>query len=211
MGNKLYLKKNEERRLRAGHLWIYSNEIDISRSPLKSFKAGEIVTIFRASGEPLAKGYINPHSLIAVRILTKNINQEINQKFFKEKMEQALALRECFFEKPFYRLIYGESDGLPGLTIDRFEDIFSVQITTAGLESCLENIIESLIEIFSPKGIFVKNDSDARQAEQLEIYTKTVYGTVPDLFIIEENNLKFEVSLAEGQKTGCITISVKIG
>lgn len=108
--NDVVLKKNEERRLLAGHLWIYSNEIDTKVSPLKNFQPGELVTIKTARNKDLGVGYINPNTLLCARLLTHNPNEKIDYDFFASRIKRALALRELCFTKPFYRLIFSESD-----------------------------------------------------------------------------------------------------
>ncbi len=131
---EIFLKKNEDKRIRQGHLWVFSNEIDTTRSPVTAFNAGDLVLIKDHSGQGLGTAYINPHTLICARLLTRKPNATLGGNFFKERINTALKLRERLFDKPYYRLIFGESDGIPGLVIDRFNAIFSLQITTAGIE-----------------------------------------------------------------------------
>ena len=119
----IILKKNEERRLLAGHLWVYSNEIDTKITKLRDFEPGELVYIKNSQNKNLGLGYINPHTLLCVRLLTRDTNQMINREFFVTKIQQALLLRQACFTKPFYRLIFSESDYLSGLVVDRFDDV----------------------------------------------------------------------------------------
>ncbi|EKD23312.1 MAG: hypothetical protein ACD_82C00139G0002, partial [uncultured bacterium] len=141
MMKSIFLKKNEERRLLTGHFWVYSNEIDTKVSPLRNFLPGELVIIKSAANKDLGVGYINPNTLLCVRLLARNISDNINSYFFVHKIRRALALREICFAKPFYRLIFGESDLLPGLVVDRFGDIFVVQLNAAGMENLKEHIV----------------------------------------------------------------------
>lgn len=198
----IFLKKNEDKRIRQGHLWVFSNEIDTARSPLTALNAGDLVLIKDHSGQGLGTAYINPHTLICARLLTRKPNGKLGGNFFKERISTALMLRERLFDKPYYRLIFGESDGIPGLVIDRFDGIFSLQITTAGIEKYKEPLIATLIELFNPQAIVLKNDNSQRQLEQLSEVSEVVYGTLPDEIVIEENNAKFKIAILDGQKTG---------
>jgi 23S rRNA (cytosine1962-C5)-methyltransferase len=199
---ELYLKKNEDKRLRKGHAWIFSNEVDTKRSPLDAFSAGDLVVIKDSTGKALGSAYINPNTLVCARLISRKPSQKIGGNFFKERLNTALAHRERFFDKPFYRLVYGESDGLPGLVIDRFGSVLSVQITTAGIEKQKEILINTLVELFSPEAIILKNGNNQRQLENLTQETEVIYGTLPERLIIEENNTLFQLNAVDGQKTG---------
>jgi 23S rRNA (cytosine1962-C5)-methyltransferase len=198
----LILKKNEQRRLLAGHLWIYSNEIDTKLSPLKNFTEGEIVEIKTANGKVLGKGYVNPHTLLCARLLTSEAETEIDGAFFITKIKQALARREICFTKPFYRLIFGEGDLLPGLIVDRFNDTLVVQLNTAGMENLKEIIIKALIQVIKPQAILLRNNSSARTTEGLPSYIETAYGEPKDLVPLEEKGVTFNAAIKTGQKTG---------
>jgi len=199
---ELYLKKNEDKRLRKGHLWVFSNEIDNKRSPLDQFSAGDMVVVKDNTGKPMGSAYINPNTLISARLISRKPNVKMGGNFFKDRLNNALAIREQLFEKPYYRLVFGESDGLPGLVIDRFNSVLSVQITTAGIEKQKEILINTLIELLSPEAIILKNDNSQRQLEQLSQETEVIYGTLPETLIIEENNTLFQLNIVDGQKTG---------
>ena len=199
---ELILNKNEERRILAGHLWIYSNEINTKLSPLKNFLPGELVTIETASNRKLGLGYINPHTLLCARLLTKNCNATIDTNFFIKRLKVALAWREKIFAKPFYRLIYAESDGLPGLIIDRYADVLVVQITTAGMENLKAEIIEALVATIKPRSILWRNDNAIRRTEGLDNYVSTAYGPEVASIDLEENSLHFSAAILQGQKTG---------
>ncbi len=199
---EIYLKKNEDKRLRQGHLWVFSNEIDITRTPLNQFQAGDLAIIKDHSGQALGTAYLNPHTLIAARLISRKPNAKLGGNFFKERINTALVLRERLYSKPYYRLIFGESDGIPGLVIDRFGDIFSLQITTAGIEKSQEILVATLVELFQPQAIVLKNDNSQRELENLSTESKVIYGRLPDEIVIEENNAKFKINILEGQKTG---------
>jgi 23S rRNA (cytosine1962-C5)-methyltransferase len=198
----LKLKKREERRLRAGHTWIFSNEIDTKATPLKGLTPGETVNIEGANGQALGSAYVNPASLISARLISRKPNKSLNQELLNKRIQQALALRDQLYHRPHYRLVYGDSDFLPGLVIDRFDDVFVVQSTTAGIDKVLDDIKAVLIELFDPDAIIFRNDSSARELEQLERYTKVVHGDMPDELNIEENDLHFQVTTTDSQKTG---------
>ncbi len=198
----LQLKKNEERRLLAGHLWVYSNEVDTKATPLTQFTAGQLVQIQAYNGKNLGIGYVNPHTLLCARLLSRIPNTHIDQAFFAGRIQQALAMRQDFFSKPFYRLIFGESDLLPGLVVDRYGDILVVQITTAGMEQQKNHIIAALQETLQPNGILLRNDSSQRELEGLNKYSEVAAGDISEMIELEENDVKFVTSIKSGQKTG---------
>lgn len=198
----LRLKKNEERRLRAGHLWVYSNEIDITATPLKDFEPGSGVRIEDHRGHVLGTGYINPHSLICARLVSRDPKYILDKSLLKHRLNIALSLREQLFDTQYYRLVHGEADGLPGLVVDRFNDVLVVQITTAGMEQQKTAIIEALVKIIKPSTIVFRNDSPSRQAEELDSYVETALGNEPVTVFLEENNTQFETDVIKGQKTG---------
>ena len=198
----IILKKNEDRRIRAGHLWIYSNEIDIKKTPLNKFSNGQQALFLDAKNKPLGTGYVNPHSLICGRLISRDANILLDRSLLVHRINIALSVRQRVFDKPFYRLIFGESDFLPGLIVDRYNDILVVQITTAGMEEVKDKIVEALCKVIKPRGILLRNDHNMRSLEHLENYIEVAYGDVPDEVIVEENNTKFQVPIKTGQKTG---------
>ncbi len=200
--DEIFLKKHEDKRLRQGHLWVFSNEIDTQRSPLEQFSPGDLVQVKTDEGKVMGTAYINPKSLVCARLLSRKGNLKCGVNFFKERLITALALREKLFDKPYYRLVYGESDGLPGLVIDRFGPALSVQITTAGIEFRKDSLIAALVELFSPTAIVLKNDNSQRQLEGLGLESCVVHGELPEQLTIEENGAKFKVDILGGQKTG---------
>jgi 23S rRNA (cytosine1962-C5)-methyltransferase len=199
---ELRLKKNEDRRLRAGHAWVYSNEVDTKQTPLKEFTVGQWCHVTNSRGRVLGTAYINPNTLICARLVSRFEKQTLTLDVLIKKIQSALTLREKIFSVPCYRLIFGESDALPGLVVDRYHDILVVQITTAGMDNIQDDIIEALSEVIKPKTILLRNDSGSRELEGLEIYSKTVLGSLPELVELEENETRFVTSLEQGQKTG---------
>ena len=198
----LRLKSGCDRRLRAGHLWVYSNEVDIAHSPLKQFAAGDLVLLEDSRGKPLASAYVNPNTLISARILDRNYRRAIGPKFLERRLRSALDLRETLFDEPFYRLVYGESDGLPGLVVDRYGDVLVAQFNTAGMERMQESVLAALQSLLQPRAVVLRNDSAARQIEGLETYTRVALGTLDDTVLMRENNSEFAVPVLDGQKTG---------
>ncbi len=199
---ELFLKKHEDKRLRQGHLWVFSNEIDTKRSPLEQFEAGELIVVNDSGGKALGVAYINPQALICARLLTRKPNSSIGEKFFKTRLSQALALRQHLFDQPYYRLVFGESDGLPGLVIDRYDGVLSVQITTVGMERHKALLVKVLTDLLQPAAILLKNDNSQRQLEHLPLEPELAYGELPERLLIEENGCRFLINVAEGQKTG---------
>lgn len=198
----LRLRKNEEKRLKNGHLWIYSNEVDNQATSLKSFSVGEPVIIEANNGKALGVGYVNPNNLLCTRILNRDYKRPIDRSFFVHRLNIAVSLRERIFDKPFYRVVYGESDGLPGLIVDRFDQHLVVQITTAGMEYQKQLIVEALEKVFKPKSILLRNDSNSRKIESLNNQIEQAHGTTPESIQIEENNTQFLIHPHSGQKTG---------
>ena len=196
----LRLKRNEDRRLHAGHLWIFSNEVDTSQSPLPKFKAGEIVRVLAHNDRALGLAYVNPKSLIAARMLeTWKIP---DTAWLAARIRLAMSLRDRLYPKPYYRLAYGESDGLPGLVIDRFGSSCVVQIGTAGMELLKPQIQEALSQVFKCDAVLFKNDSAAREMEGLPSYVEAAKGDFKQPALVIEGDLEYLAPLLEGQKTG---------
>jgi 23S rRNA (cytosine1962-C5)-methyltransferase len=196
----LRLKRNEDRRLHAGHLWIFSNEVDTGQSPLAKFKAGELVRVLAHNDRALGLAYVNPQSLIAARMLETWKIPDV--AWLAARIRAALALRERLHTKPYYRLVYGESDGLPGLVIDRYGPACVVQIGTAGMEQLKPKIQEALSQVLRCEAVLFKNDSSAREMEGLPSYVETAKGNFDKPALVIEDELEFQAPLAEGQKTG---------
>jgi 23S rRNA (cytosine1962-C5)-methyltransferase len=196
----LRLKRNEDRRLHAGHLWIFSNEVDTQQSPLVKFKAGELVRVMAHNDRALGLAYVNPQSLICARLLeTWKIP---DAAWLEERMRAALRLREHMYQRPYYRLVYGESDGLPGLVVDRYGSACVVQIGTAGMELLKPQIQQALRKVLHCEALLFKNDSSAREMEGLPSYVEAAMGNFDELAAVLEDGLEFQAPLAAGQKTG---------
>jgi 23S rRNA (cytosine1962-C5)-methyltransferase len=196
----LRLKRNEDRRLHAGHLWIFSNEVDTQQTPLTKFKPGELVRVLAHNDRALGLAYVNPQSLISARML--ETWQLPDTAWLVSRIRAALRLRERLYPKPYYRLVYGESDGLPGLVVDRYGSACVVQIGTAGMERLKQEIQDALMEVLQCEALLFKNDGSARELEGLPSYQEVAKGRFDGPGIVVEDGLEFQVSLAEGQKTG---------
>ncbi|UZJ60715.1 class I SAM-dependent rRNA methyltransferase [Pseudomonas sp. KU26590] len=198
----LRLKPNADRRLRNGHLWVYSNEIDVAATPLNGFAPGAQAILEAAGGKPLGIVAMSPQNLICARLLSRDVKLPLDKSLLVHRLNVCLSLRERLFDKPFYRLVYGDSDLLPGLVVDRFGDILVVQLASAAMEQLKDDVLAALIQVIKPSGILLKNDSAARDAEGLNRYVETAFGLVPEWVALEENGVKFEAPVMEGQKTG---------
>ncbi|TDO06142.1 MULTISPECIES: class I SAM-dependent rRNA methyltransferase [Halomonas] len=198
----LRLKKNADRRLKAGHLWLYSNEIDIQATPLKAIEAGAQVVVEAANGKALGVAYVNPHSLICARLVSRDPAQGLDRSLLVHRLNQALALRQRLFERPFYRLVHGEGDLLPGLVIDRFGDVLVVQLNTAGMQAVLPELLDALDKVLAPSAVVLRNDTSGRRHEGLEAGIEVVKGELPDPVLLEENGVRFVAPVLDGQKTG---------
>ncbi len=198
----LRLKKREDRRLRAGHLWVFSNEVDTAATPLSAFEPGQAVSIEAADGNALGTGYVNPNTLICARLVSRDPGRVLDQSLLAERLNLALALRERLFDAPYYRLAFGESDNLPGLVVDRYAGLLVAQITTAGMERLKPELLSALQEVLRPQAILLRNDSASRQPEGLPSYIEAALGAVPETVVISEGAARFEISPHTGQKTG---------
>jgi 23S rRNA (cytosine1962-C5)-methyltransferase len=198
----LRLKKNEDRRIRAGHVWIFSNEVDVAATPLDGFEPGQLADFQDSSGKSLGNGYVNPRSLICGRLVSRDPGYVLGKSLLVHRLNVALSLRQRLFAKPFYRLAYSEGDGLPGLIVDRYGDTLVVQINTAGMERVKDEILIALQEVIRPTRIVLRNDSSGRALEGLDDYVETVLGDAVDLVSLEENGARFEAPILSGQKTG---------
>ena len=196
----LRLKRNEDRRLHAGHLWIFSNEVDTQQTPLTKFKAGELVRVLAHNDRALGVAYVNPQSLISARMLgTWKIP---DAAWLAARIRTALSLRERLYAAPYYRLLYGESDGLPGLVVDRYGSACVVQIGTAGMEKLKPQIQQALEQVLRCEALLFKNDGSTRDMEGLPSYVEAAKGRFDELSLVVEDGLEFQAPLAEGQKTG---------
>ena len=198
----LKLKKNEERRIRAGHLWVFSNEVNTKETPFEQYQPGQLVDVQASNGKSLGLAYVNPASLICARMMSRDPKYPPDQSLLVHRIKVALSLRETYFDKPYYRLVYGESDFLPGLVVDRYGEILVVQISTAGMEVMKNEIVAALDKVLRPSGILLRNDSSAREREGLPSYVEAVLGDVPEVVQLEDSGVAYQTSVHTGQKTG---------
>jgi len=195
------VKKGKEKRIKGFHPWVYKNDIlKFSRKP----KRGELCVVRDYRGGFLAKGYINPDSYIAIRILTFKKDEEIDLDFFKKRISEAFSYRKKVVpeDSTAFRLIHSEADYLPGLIVDYYAGYLVVQITTLGMEVLKDKVIKALVDVVKPKGIYEKSTVQVRELEGLPLVEQTLYGEVPERVIIKENGISFNVQIVGGQKTG---------
>lgn len=198
----LKLKAKADRRLKAGHLWIFSNEVDTKTTPLTEFEPGQVVLVVNNQGKVLGSAYVNPASLICARLVSRDAEYILNKSLIVHYLNIALSLRQRLFDKPYYRLVHSEGDFLPGLVVDRFGDVLVVQLNTAGMERVKADVISALEQVLRPSCIIFRNDSSIRSLEGLPLYTEVALGEAPDSLQLEENDTRFEVLWQQGQKTG---------
>ena len=186
-------------RILSGHPWVFSNEL--ATSP-KIYEPGSLLELRDGKNNFLGIGYINPHSLIAIRVITRN-KENIDRDFFRKRILHAVEYRNRFLkDTDSFRVIYSEGDNLPGLIVDKYDRCLSVQFLTLGMERWSEIIIDVLDMIFSPSVIVLRNDSSTRLLEGLKIEKKILKGTMDGYPVIFEDSLRFEVDPLSGQKTG---------
>jgi len=196
----LFLRRGHDRRVRAGHPWIFSNEIDHIEPEAA---AGEAVEIFSHRGDFHGTGYFNPRSLIAARILTRQRESIDSPEFFLRKIQKAQAYRQQIYPtETALRIVHGEGDGLPGLVVDRYGEVLSIQLLTLGMEQRREAILEALRTLFVPRAIVARNDAAVRELEGLPLAVELVEGELPDELVVAEHGLKSRVDILAGQKTG---------
>lgn len=196
---KAILKKERKKRTEAGHPWIYAGEIlSVDEAALP----GGLVDVFTQQGKYLATGYWNPASQIAVRIVSWAPLAAMDKAFFEDRLTRCREYRERFLQDSDCRLVYGEADGLPGVIVDRFAGVLVIQLLTLGMDQRRDELVQALIEVFGPMGIYERSDVGVRRLEGLEETKGVLYGDCPRHVQIGENGLKLEVDIAEGQKTG---------
>ncbi|MFZ0694284.1 MAG: class I SAM-dependent methyltransferase, partial [Alphaproteobacteria bacterium] len=197
----LSLLTGRHKRLISGHPWIFSNEV-VMDAAAKSLPPGSLVTVAAADGRRLGTASFNSHSLIAGRMLSSDPDVQIDARFFEARLRSALALRDSLYDRPFYRAVHSEADNLPGLIADRFGDVLGVQINTAGMERCLDMLMEAFDAVFAPRAIVLRNDSGVRVLEGLEKYVRVAKGEVSPPIEVEEGEAHFFIDPLAGQKTG---------
>lgn len=197
----VHLLAGQDRRLRAGHPWAYSNELRMDAAA-KGLPPGEPVCLITAEGQRLALAQFNPHSLIAARLWTRTTTATIDGAFLERRLQRALRLRERLFEQPYYRLVHAEADGLPGLVVDRFGDVIVCQLNSAGMAALEGPLLEVLERLLAPRAVLLRNDSPVRELEGLPGEVRSARGELAAPIELVENGLTYLADPQEGQKTG---------
>lgn len=202
---KLILNRKISQRIEQGHPWVFSNEINTdakNSANLEDIEPGAIVDVHDHADRFVGRGYANTKSKIIVRLLTRNIKETIDAEFFHKKIQQAWQHRQNIGYTENCRLIFGEADDIPALVIDKFNDYFVIQTLAYGIDIWKSAIVDALNKIFSPKGIYERNDVPVRELEGMEQITGFLSAPFDTNIIINENGLKFHVDIVNGQKTG---------
>ncbi len=198
----IFLNKNISRRIESGHPWIFGNEVNKGKALDSAAKAGEVVDVYTHDKKFIGRGYINPLSQIMVRLLTRDKNEMIDEQFFFNRIKKAWEYRTTIGYTENCRLVFGEADELPQLIIDKFNDYFVIQTLALGIDVWKPAIVKAIEKIFSPKGIYERNDVPVRELEGLEQQKGFLSSPFDTDIIINENGIKFHVDIANGQKTG---------
>ena len=195
----VYLKKGEEKRILNGHSWVYANEVAKIEGKDKN---GSLASVFTHDGKFIGKGYINHLSKILVRIFIRDENQVDDKAFYLERLKNADDFRKNLGYDNCYRMVFAEADDIPALIVDKYDEYLSVQFLSLGIDKMKKLIVECLVDLFAPKGIYERSDVAVRVKEGLTETKGVIYGEVPDRIIITENGLKMAVDVKNGQKTG---------
>ncbi len=199
---QLVLRRHEDKRIRGGHAWVFSNEIDTAATPLAGIAPGAAARLLDHRRQFLAHVLVNPHALICGRVVSTDDARPFGPELLRLRLQRALALREQYVGGAHYRLVYGESDGLPGLVVDRYGELLVGQIATLAMEQRRPMLDEALLELPGIRTLVWKNDGGARDLESLPPGVEAVGGDLPSAVHIVEAGLAFEAPLADGQKTG---------
>ena len=195
----VYLKKGEEKRILNGHSWVYANEVAKIEGKDKN---GSLASVFTYDGRFIGKGYINHLSKILVRIFIRDENQVDDKAFYLARLKNADDFRKNLGYDNCYRMVFAEADDIPALIVDKYDEYLSVQFLSLGIDKMKKLIVECLVDLFAPKGIYERSDVAVRVKEGLAETKSVIYGEVPDRIIITENGLKMAVDVTNGQKTG---------
>jgi 23S rRNA (cytosine1962-C5)-methyltransferase len=195
------LQPGRHKRAAFGHPWVFSNEIAMDAAA-KALPPGGLVRLETANGEALGTAMFNPHPLISARLLSRDVNAAIDAEFLAARLRAALELRERLYPGGCYRLIHAEADGLPGTVVDRYGDVVTIQVNTAGMERLTPALLDAVERVLAPATVVLRNDSAARQLEGLPQTTAVVKGALDGPVPLTENGRRFFADLAEGQKTG---------
>ena len=199
MAAKITLKPGKEKRVYTFHPWIFKSDIDKLDAQCLP---GDTVDIMSSKGRFLARGYYNPNSQIALRIMTYNEDEAVDRELIFRRIHEAVDYRRSFADLRSCRLVFAESDRLPALIVDAFDDILVLQCLALGMERFKQDVVDALVEELHPRGIWERNDVPVRRLEGLDMCTGLLYGEVPDRVQIVENGVRFWVDVKEGQKTG---------
>ena len=198
----LRLRRGEERRLRAGHLWVFANEVDSDATPLGGFDAGQPARLHDWRDQFLGHAYVNPHALICARIMSRDPARPVDHALLVRRLASALRLRQRHYPTPHYRLVFGEADLLPGLVLDRYGAVLVGQIATAGMEALRPAVEAAVAEVLAPEVLLWKNDGAARDLEGLPHELACPIGAPPETLEVLESGLPFRVPMSAAQKTG---------
>lgn len=188
--------------MESGHPWIFGNEVNRGKALDAAAKAGELVNVYTHDKKFIGRGYINPQSQIMVRLLTRDKDEAINEQFFLNRLQKAWEYRQRIGYVENCRLIFGEADDLPQLIIDKFNNYFVIQTLALGIDVWKVAIVKAIEKIFSPRGIYERNDVPVRELEGLEQIKGFLSKEFDTNIIITENGIKYHVDIANGQKTG---------
>jgi 23S rRNA (cytosine1962-C5)-methyltransferase len=195
------LQPSRHKRVQHGHPWVYSNEIHMDNTA-KAIPPGTVVRVVTHDGAPLGTATFNPHTLICTRMLARDPGAEIDKAFLADRLRRALGLREKLFDRPYYRLVHAEADGLPALIVDRFGDVVVMQANSAGMDRLTPILLEALDEVLAPKAVVLRNDSPSRGLEGLATGVRVASGSLDGPVRLEENGAAFFADPGAGQKTG---------
>lgn len=197
----IHMQAGRERRVQHGHPWVYSNEVQMDAAA-KAVTPGSPVRLLEASGKPLGVATFNPHTLIAARLLSSDPATRIDHAFFADRLKRAAALRQRLFDRPYYRVVHAEADGLPGLIVDQFGDVVTVQANSVFMDRHTDAILAAIEDILAPRALILRNDGTQRALEGLAEETRLVKGEIDGPIRLEENGVTFFANPLDGQKTG---------
>jgi 23S rRNA (cytosine1962-C5)-methyltransferase len=189
------------KRAEMGHPWVYANEVRMDAAA-RALAPGTLVTLRRADDSALGVAMFNPHSLLAARLLDRDAARPIDRRFLAWRLERALRLRQRLYDAPYYRLVHAEADGLPGLIIDRYDEVVVMQSNAAGIARLEPLVVDALADLLRPTAIVLRNDSPARAQEGLMPETRIAVGALDARVLVEENGAVFPIDPLGGQKTG---------
>ena len=199
---RLLLKSGHDRRIKKGHRWVYSNEVDTNRSPLTQFAPGTLATVTSAQGKPLGSALVNPNTLIAARLYSREGDVVIDEEMLTRRLEAALRLRRQLFASDHHRWVYGDSDALPGLVLDCYGEVVVGQISSAGMEQLKPMLETAIAAVYAPATLIWRNQGGFRTIEGLDEYIDVASGELPQQLEVIENGAQFVAPAQGGQKTG---------